>query len=246
MNSIHHHPLFRLGKGKAQNDRRDLRFRAVMLDRAPKVPAAYDFDTPYRDIPLPMFRNDELGDCVIAGRAHQTLRFERREQGRIIPIADADVTHEYFTETGGTDDGLVVADSLALWRRHGWQVGDKFYRILGYARVDHRKPADVRQAVFSHDGIGLGVQLPLAAQVQMQAGRPWSVTTGKGSRVGSWGGHYVYCCGYTPAGPVCVTWGQKQQMTWAWLAKYGDEAFAVFDGKDTPAAVRAFLEKLKP
>ena len=32
-------------------------------------------DTTHSGIPTPMFANDALGDCVIAGRAHQALRF---------------------------------------------------------------------------------------------------------------------------------------------------------------------------
>ena len=32
---------------------------------------------------------------------------------------------------------------------------------------------------------------------------------------------------------MCVTWGRKQQITWAWLSKYCDEAYAIFDAKDT-------------
>ena len=63
-------------------------------------------------------------------------------------------------------------------------------------------------------------------------GQPWTTTTGVGSAPGSWGGHYVYVCGYTPAGPVCITWGKKQQMTWRWFNKYCDEAYAIFDAKN--------------
>ena len=33
----------------------------------------------------------KLGDYVIAGRAHQTLRFERIEQGSVVMITDTDV-----------------------------------------------------------------------------------------------------------------------------------------------------------
>jgi hypothetical protein len=58
------------------------------------------------------------------------------------------------------------------------------------------------------------------------------VTSGPDSKPGSWGGHYVYVPGYTPSGPVCVTWGRKQQITWAWLDKYCDEAYAIFDAKN--------------
>ena len=49
----------------------------------------------------------------------------------------------------------------------------------------------------------------------------------------AWGGDYIYVPGYTAQGPVCVTWGRKQQMTWAWLDKYYDEAYAISDAKDS-------------
>jgi hypothetical protein len=91
----------------------------------------------------------------------------------------------------------------------------------------------VRRAIFADVGMGLGLQLPKSAQKQVQTGQPWTVTTGPDARPGSWGGHYVYVSGYTPSGPVCVTWGRKQQMTWAWLDKYCDEAYAIFDAKDS-------------
>ena len=39
--------------------------------------------------------------------------------------------------------------------------------------------------------------------------------------------------GYNAKGPVCVTWGRKQQMTWAFFDKYCDEAYAIVDDKDS-------------
>jgi hypothetical protein len=42
-----------------------------------------------------MFGNDVHGDCVIAGRAHQTLRFEDIEQGSVLMITDKEVLKEY-------------------------------------------------------------------------------------------------------------------------------------------------------
>ena len=91
----------------------------------------------------------------------------------------------------------------------------------------------MREAIFADVGVGLGVQLPKSAQAQVTTGQPWDLTDGPDSAPGSWGGHYVYVPGYTPQGPVCVTWGRKQQMTWAWLDKYCDEAYAIFDEKDS-------------
>jgi len=39
--------------------------------------------------------------------------------------------------------------------------------------------------------------------------------------------------GYNETGPVCVTWGRKQQMTWSFFDKYCDEAYAIVDDKDS-------------
>jgi hypothetical protein len=228
---IHAHKFFKLGKAAARKDSRNLKM-ATLLKAAPRLPDAYDFDVAHPGIPTPMFANDVHGDCVIAGRAHQTLRFEDIEQGSVLMIDNKDVLREYFKETGGADRGLVVLDSLKLWRSKGWKVGRKSYAIQAFAQIDYRSRDEVRRTIFADVGMALGVQLPNAAKAQIQTGQRWDVTSGPGSERGSWGGHYVYVPGYTPAGPVCVTWGRKQQMTWAWLARYCDEAYAIFDAKD--------------
>ena len=228
---IHAHKVFKLGKAPARKDARNLKL-ASLLKAGPPLPRAYDFDLAHAGIPTPMFANDVHGDCVIAGRAHQTLRFEDIEQGSVLMVSDKDVLNEYFKETGGADRGLIVLDSLKRWRSKGWKVGKKTYSIQAFSEVDFRNRDEVRRAIFADIGIGLGVQLPNSAKVQLQTGQPWDVSSGRDSERGSWGGHYVYVPGYTPVGPICVTWGRKQQMTWAWLARYCDEAYAIFDARD--------------
>ena len=229
---IQSHKVFKLGKATAKRDGRNLMF-AALLKPAPALPPAYDFDLQHPGIPTPMFGNDTYGDCVIAGRAHQTLRFEDIEQGSVLMIADKDVLKEYMKETGGVDSGLVALDSLKQWRSRGWKVGTDKYQIQAFAEVNRSSHDEVRGAIVSDVGIGLGLQLPTSAQAQIQAGQPWDVTTGPDNKPGSWGGHYVYVSGYTPVGPVCVTWGRKQQMTWAWFDMYSDEAYAIFDAKNS-------------
>jgi len=248
---IQTHKVFKLGKSATKKDIRNLKFAAV-LAAAPAVPTSYDFDLTHTGIPTPMFGNDVYGDCVMAGRAHQTLRFEDIEQGSVLMISDKDVTREYFKETGGQDTGLVVLDSLNLWRHKGWRVGTHKYKIQAFAQVNFTNHPEMKRAIFANVGVGLGVQLPIAAQDQIQTGQPWDVTSGPDAKPGSWGGHYVYVPGYTPDGPVCVTWGRKQQMTWGWLDKYCDEAYAIFDAKNrfkksivSVAKINNFLAGLK-
>ena len=87
---IDRHPIFKLGKAPAKRDPRNLRFSAL-LRAAVKLPKEYDFDLKHTGIPTPMFGNDRYGDCVMAGRAHQTLRFELIEQRKKLQITDKEV-----------------------------------------------------------------------------------------------------------------------------------------------------------
>lgn len=247
---INAHKVFKLGKAPAKRDPRSLKF-ATLLKAQPALPAAYDFDTQHTGIPTPMFANDRYGCCVISGRAHQTLRFEDIEQGAVITVSDDEVIREYLKQTGGADSGVVVLESLKLWRKRGWIAAKKKLSLIAFSEVNFKNHDEVRRAVFADVGIGLGVLLPRTAQGQMQTGQPWDLTQGKESEPGTWGGHYVYVCGYTPDGPVCVTWGRKQQMTWAWMDKYADEAYAMFDAANSfnkaqisVAAINAYVAAL--
>ena len=234
---IQTHSFFKLGKAPTRKDKRNFKL-AALLKVLPPAPESWDYDLahPKFQIPMPMFGNDQYGDCVMAGRAHQTLRFESVEQQTIIGVTDGDVLREYWKEEGGKgpafDKGLVVLDSLNLWRHKGWQAAKKKYTIYAFAQVDQKNHAEVQAAIFLLTGAGAGISLPKSAQTQITAGQPWDVTTGPGSEPGSWGGHYVYLVGYTPQGPVCVTWGQKQAMTWSFVDKYFDELYAIVDNRD--------------
>ena len=106
--------------------------------------------------------------------------------------------------------------------------------------------------MFTELGVGLGLWLPLSAQREFEAAKPWAIVSGPGSTPGSWGGHYVYVTGYTTLGPTCVTWGRKQRMSWRFFSKYCDEAYAVIDALNTPkkrrslnrSAIDRFLQAL--
>lgn len=220
-----------LGKLPAKRDRRTLKLASIFAATLPPIPDAFDFDKG-RKVPVPMFANDKLGDCVIAGRAHQTLRFELVEQRTTVKITDKEVVDEYFRQTGGRDSGLIVLNSLKAWRKNGWTVAGRLYKVDAFASINPRNHADTKAAVFLLTGIGCGLRLPKSAQSQWQKGKPWDVVSGNDGKPGSWGGHYVHVPAYNATGPVCVTWGKKHQMTWAFWDKYCDEAYGIVDALD--------------
>jgi len=241
---------YALGKSPAQRDPRNL-LMGALFTKAPAPPVAYDVDDNRPTVPTPMFANDELGCCVISGRAHQTLRFERQEQGRALTISDEDIKAEYFRQTGGVDSGLVVLDSLKQWRKQGWRAAGQNYKIRAFAEIRPSKTMELKRAICANLGVGIGLELPLSAQRQLERGLPWTTTRGDKAAPGSWGGHYVYVVGYTQAGPVCITWGARQPMSWRFFGRYCSEAYAIFDAPDLSqlppgidgAAVEQFLQQ---
>lgn len=235
--------FLRLGKAPAKRDARNLQLKALLKKKV-RLPAEYDFDLKHSAVPTPMFGNDEWGCCVIAGRAHQTLRFELVEQNRILRVTEKEVVDEYLAQSGGEDIGLITLDSLRLWRKQGWTAARKRYAIRAFSEVNRRSVDEVKTAIVMNLGVGIGLRLPNSADEELRAGKPWTRTTGRGSVANSWGGHYVYVCGYTKLGPVCVTWGRKQQMSWKFFAKYCDEAYAIIDDLNTTQKRAMLNEKV--
>jgi len=225
----------KLGKLKPQRDRRNLKLaRFIRVKDLPPIPPAYDYEMRSGlRIPLPMFANDAWGCCVIAGRAHQTLRFEATEQRRIIRITDEEVLTEYWREQGGDsrsrpDNGLYLLNSLKAWRR-GWRAGGQTYDIYAFAELNREKEEEVKAAIYLLDGVYCGLWLPQSAEAELARESPWLENW---DRAGGWGGHCVYVCGYSSIGPTCVTWGRKQLMSWEFWRKYCDEAYGIVDNRD--------------
>jgi len=200
------------------------------------IPEKFDTDSNLKaEIPLSMFGNDEYGDCVMVGRANQTLRFEYFQQKQILPITTDMVLKEYWSEEGGIgpdfDNGLLILDALKEWKNKGWEILGKNYTIYSFAEIIPKNINEVKASICYLNGIMTGVELPNSSQDQI--GKVWEVTTGPDAEFGSWGGHCVFVCGYTPIGPICITWAAKQQMTWDWFTTYCSEAYAVICNKDS-------------
>lgn len=240
--------MYRLGKKPARIDPRNLRFRALLPKKLPEPPPEYDVDFDNEDIwplPLPMFGNDKYGCCVIAGRANQTLRFERIEQSSAIPITDDDVLREYWLEgdpTGKTkpDEGLYILDSLKCWR-NGWQAAGRSYNIYAFAQINKAKQREIQLAIWLLSGLQSGVLLRQSDMDQLDRKEIWSLTKAPGGVVG---GHCMFVIGYTRTGPVFLTWGQRMAATWDWFLSRCDEIYGVVDDRNKFGDSTLDVEKL--
>jgi hypothetical protein len=254
----------KLGKLPAKIDDRTIKLSAILrTELLPELPASYDIDEVLGVSDNFMFNNSTYGDCVIAARAHQTLRFEKFEQGVQIPITDQEVVDEYFKESNNHDIGLILLDSLKKWRKEGWKIKDKVYTIYAFASVDWKNHDEVKHCIHLLGGINFGMIVFSADIEQFRNGEGWHLTGQNGAFEG---GHGVYACkyrdaerikvanllaeqakenggkiwlprpdvvGYDENGIWCMTWGVKQFMTWEFWDARVDEAYGIVDNKNS-------------
>lgn len=194
------------------------------------APPARDWTHPDHAPQWRMFRNDEIGDCTVASRAH-LLQCEAVNAGRSISITDDDVASAYSAVTGydpdrpETDQGAQMIDVLKFMR----QVGLAGTTIGAFAAVETGSRIQVETAINAFGGLWAGIDLPISAQTQTV----WDVAPPDRRDAShdrnSWGGHAVAVIGYQRTGLTFVTWGAIKTMTWEFLMSYCSEGWATID-----------------
>jgi hypothetical protein len=145
-------------------------------------------------------------------------------------VTDDDVIAFYSGSTGydpadpSTDQGGVMQDVMAYWRREGIAG----HRIAAFFELDPHDLDEVRAALYLFGGVNLGIALPQSALDQIDAGQPWDATSRHARIVG---GHDVWLVEMDADGNgTVVTWGQLQKFTRAfwdrYIARNGGEAWA--------------------
>lgn len=218
------HAAVKLGKQTPKVDKRTLQLANYL--GLPPAPISRDW-TLQAKAPWGMMANDTLGDCTCAAAGH-IIQTWSANTGTEITITDEQVISAYSHITGYnpddpmSDQGAVEIDVLNYWRKKG--IGG--HKITAYAAVEPGNKQHIEAAIDLFGGVYIGLSLPLSAQTQ----RVWSVppggTRGYGSP-GSWGGHAVVVEAYNSQYLTCITWGQKQRMTWSFWNAYCDEAYGI-------------------
>lgn len=171
-----------------------------------------------------MLGNDTVGDCVLAGGAHETMMLCADAGAQIPFFTPGDALADYSAITGyvpgdeSTDQGTDPAEAAKYRRTVGLlDASGARHRIDVYADL---RTSDLRQlalAVSLFGIAGVGVDLPDTAMNQFNNEEPWELAPGAKSL----GGHYVPCIGRNTKGLfLFVTWGKIQAATAQWVRKY--------------------------
>ena len=236
---------FQLGKKPATYDSRDFRYAdaraGLTLPPAPAPGGGYGMDFGADGWGMlgngpdnTVFQGFQgCGDCAWAGPAHETMEASKNA-GRAVPrfsgktVVDQYAQYSgYNPQTGANDNGSNVRDVLN-WRQTKGLLDDSgtAHTIGSYVALEPGNLAQLWEALWLFNVIGVGINFPESAMDQTNAGQMWSVVPGAKIE----GGHYIPVVGH-PAADVwtCVTWGQRQTMTTQFLTTYCDEAWAWID-----------------
>jgi len=210
---IHDHPTKKTGRREPSNG------PAIDFADHLLVPPSAPIADVAPQLVWPMDKNDEWGDCVVAGADHTLETVNTALLGSYTNWSVDQILAYYRTQnpdfdpnTGVGDNGMDIQTFLSYLVKHGV--------ILGFAKIDHTNPAEMDAAIYLGLAIITGENLTVAQQTQTV----WDIVPGDAP----WGGHCTTSVGYPGAArDTCVTWGALVDMTEAFVAQAVEEAWFV-------------------
>jgi hypothetical protein len=215
----------KLGKLPATYDRRDLRLEHY-LTKLPARPKTFGHDKFVGADAWGMLGNDNYGDCVLAGAAHETMLWTATRGGGGARFDDKSVLADYSAITGfdprrpDTDRGTDMRAAANYRRKTGVRdaTGTR-HKIGAYVALEPGNWDHLLTALYLFGAVGVGIQFPESAMDQFNAGKPWTVVPGAQIE----GGHYVPLVARRGTLRL-VTWGREIGMSQGFYLKYCDEA----------------------
>jgi hypothetical protein len=200
----------------------------------PPVPLTQDVDRASEVASWPVYMNDQLGDCTIAGIGHMYGALTRYAKGAEALFDNGQVVTVY-SRVGGyvpgdpsTDGGCVMQDVLTDQQKNGMtDTAGTVHKVAGYAALGNPHDLDLLGQVLDVFGsVYVGCNVQAQMETEFGDGQPWTWTPGAQVI----GGHAVCLqrrLGSGSAPLEYVTWGALQPATAGFQAGAVDEAWAV-------------------
>lgn len=175
-----------------------------------------------------MLGNDQYGDCVWAGAAHETMLWTSTWGRQRARFTTKDVLSDYSALTGfdptkpDSDQGTDMQQAASYRRKTGIiDATGKRHTIDSYVATRVGNVDELILASWLMGAAGIGLQLPSQWMDAFDAGAVWAVP----AKPQIEGGHYVPVVGRDQNGNLLlVTWGKVQAMTPDAYARFSDEA----------------------
>lgn len=179
--------------------------------------------------------NDQYGDCVWAGAAHEVMELNAT-CNKAVAFSTSSVLSDYSAVTGfkpddpNTDNGTDMVAAAKYRKDVGvLDANGKRHKVLAYVSINPKSWKEMLYAAYLFDAVGIGIQFPGSAMKQFDAGKAWTVQAGASIE----GGHYipgfnrlVTADGMKSDWVSIVTWGRVVDMERKFFTKYCDEAIA--------------------
>jgi len=229
---------YKLGKTAARPGAVTMKLTAYLAKAQLPVPPAdfghYDLVSRYG-----MLGNDNYGDCVWAGAAHETMMW-CKEVGSAVKFTDKGVLGDYGKVAGfdpkdpDSDQGTDMQVAASYRRKTGVKdATGKRHKVVAYLAITRGNLEQHLSAAYLFGAVGVGIKFPKSAMDQFNAGKPWDVVAGSPID----GGHYIPLVGRRNGNLLVVTWGKVQEMTPAFFEEYNDESVVYLTKEDLKAGV---------
>lgn len=199
----------------------------------PPPPPSVDYWPKAASVLADIYKNDALGDCVIAGGYHVLGVETGNASGTPFHATAAQIVADYSAIGGyvpgkpSTDEGCNEETAFDYWKKHGFANGSK---ILGAISINASSKSDIQAACYLFENLFFGVGLPDAWISPFPAGSGF--VWGVNGHANPNNGHCFIATGYGPSGVTIDSWGLKGVVTYDAVAAYaspagGGELYAV-------------------
>ena len=213
---------YKFGRRKMVAPKVCMNFRGYQLLSFPTPPSAGSYRPKAAPALARMYKNDALGDCVIAWMAHAIGTFTGNAEGSPVIFTDSQIVAMYEAIGGydprdpSSDQGCDENQALDYWVTNGFVTPE--HKISGFLSIDPTNKQEIMAAVWLFENLMFGVPLPDAwtHPAPNGPGFVWDVAGEPNPDQG----HCFGAVSWDDVGVGVETWGMDGTITYAAIAKY--------------------------